>query len=182
MSNVSLLDRRGYLTLLLQLHNEDNLVLRKAENIRDWYNVILGLVQDTRAKMMPSAEQFWKTKGSEVWSEWAGPRREREVQDRPSSVASVDRRHRHRHRHHRRRAKSHSKSEQNNHIFPGLLCLYQCFNANLNNKSDNSAPSEAQPGQTSSLCPGAVRSVSVDRDSGNYSLQAACDRLDPPDF
>ena len=110
VSNVSLLDRRGYLTLLLQLHNEDNLVLRKAENIRDWYNVILGLVQDTRAKMMPSAEQFWKTKGSEVWSEWAGPRREREVQDRPSSVASVDRRHRHRHRHHRRRAKSHSKT------------------------------------------------------------------------
>ena len=117
VSNVSLLDRRGYLTLLLQLHNEDNLVLRKAENIRDWYNVILGLVQETRAKMMASTEQFWKTKGSEVWSDWVVSRREREVQERPSSVASVDRRQRHRHhRHHRRRAKSHSKTEQANLI------------------------------------------------------------------
>ena len=121
MSNVSLLDRRGYLTLLLQLHNEDNLVLRKAENIREWYNVILGLVQETRAKMMPSAEQFWKTKGSEVWSDWMVSRREREGQDRPSSVASVDRRHRHRHRHHRRRAKSHSKIEQTNLVLRPAL-------------------------------------------------------------
>ena len=110
MSNVSLLDRRGYLTLLLHLHSEDNLVLRKAENIRDLYNVLLGLVQESRARIMPSAEQFWKTKGSEVSSDWMISRREREVQERPSSVASVDRRHRHRHRHHRRRAKSHSKT------------------------------------------------------------------------
>ena len=98
------------MTLLLQFHHEDNLVLRKAENIRDWYNVLLSLVQETRAKIMPSAEQFWKTKGSEVSSDWVISRREREVQDRPSSVASVDRRHRHRHRHHRSRAKSHSKT------------------------------------------------------------------------
>ena len=42
-----------------------------------------------------------------------------------------------------------------------------------------SAPSE---GQTGSLVAGVVRSVSVDRDSGNYSLQTASDRLEPPDF
>ena len=126
------------MTLLLQFHHEDNLVLRKAENIRDWYNVLLSLVQETRAKIMPSAEQFWKTKGSEVSSDWVISRREREVQDRPSSVASVDRRHRHRHRHHRRRAKSHGKTELTKLIlisvlqsrFTQLFMRLWCLNVN----------------------------------------------------
>merc|ERR1719150_3205738 len=134
VSNVSLVDRKGYLTLLLQLNKEDNLVLRRAENIRDWYNVILSLVVETRARHMPSAEQFWGRKeGTEVSSDW------RDLYERPSSVASVDRRHRHRHRH-KRRGKSHSKTD------------------------------------TSQVSSPALRSLSVDRDSGNYSLQTASDK------
>ena len=46
MSGVSLSDRNGYLTLLLILDKEDNLVLRRAENIRDWHDLILRLVTE----------------------------------------------------------------------------------------------------------------------------------------
>ena len=50
VSQVSLADRKGYLTLLLSLDKEDNLVLRRAENIREWHDLILRLVTevDTR--------------------------------------------------------------------------------------------------------------------------------------
>ena len=60
MSQVSLVDRKGYLTLLLQLDKEDNLVLRRAENIKDWYTVILALVAETRSRMMQNTESFWR--------------------------------------------------------------------------------------------------------------------------
>ena len=119
------------------------MVLRRAENIRDWYAVILSLVQESRARNMPSTEQFWasqgRCEGTEVSSDW------RDHYERPSSVASVDRRQRHRHRH-KRRAKSQSKTEM------------------------------SQVGREGG------RSVSVDRDSGNYSLQTASDRQDPAVF
>ena len=46
VSGVSLSDRKGYLTLLLSLDKEDNLVLRRAENIRDWHDLILRLVTE----------------------------------------------------------------------------------------------------------------------------------------
>ena len=58
------MDRKGYLTLLLQLNKEDNVVLRRAENIRDWYTVILSLVQETRARNMPRTEEFWTRKST----------------------------------------------------------------------------------------------------------------------
>ena len=107
---------------------------------RDWYNVILSLVVETRARHMPSAEQFWGRKGgTEVSSDW------RDLYERPSSVASVDRRHRHRHRH-KRRGKSHSKPD------------------------------------TSQVSSPALRSLSVDRDSGNYSLQTASDKQSAAGF
>ncbi len=44
VSGVSLADRKGYLTLLLSLDKEDNMVLRRAEDIRDWHDLILSLV------------------------------------------------------------------------------------------------------------------------------------------
>ena len=142
---MSLADRKGYLTLLLSLDKEDNLVLRRAENIREWHDLILRLVTEVdtpetgdvliimtfldqaRAKMMQNAESFWKrtpVEESERMTEtdWLVTRRtpssgdsrghhpDLRGQERPPSVASVDRRHRHRHRHRRHRAKSHSKS------------------------------------------------------------------------
>ena len=103
--------------------------------VRDWYNVILNLVQDTRARLMPSTEQFWKTQ-----ARCEG----KDLYERPASAASVDRRQRHRHRH-KRRGKSQSKTD---------LSL------------------ASQP----------LRSLSVDRDSGNYSLQTASDRQSAPEF
>ena len=139
MSGVSLSDRKGYLTLLLSLDKEDNLVLRRAENIRDWHDLILRLVTEVgigdnssldnnsfidqaRAKMMQNAESFWsRPPVEESERDWIvssrrapssgdrGHHPDLRGQDRPPSVASVDRRHRHRHRHRRHRAKSHSE-------------------------------------------------------------------------
>jgi len=67
--------------------------------------------------------------------------------NRPPSVASVDRRHRHRQRH-RRRAKSHTPGQAMSHV-SGVSACHSAAN---------------------------LRSVSVDRDSGNYSLQTSSDR------
>lgn len=119
---VSLVDRKGYLTLLLELAGEDSLVLRRAENIREWYTVILHLATEARAKSVHtvhSPDTFWRgaarlqeaeeeEQGAWLVSRRApGPRPRPRLQEaRPPSVASVDRRHRTRHR---RRAKSHSE-------------------------------------------------------------------------
>ena len=77
---VSLVDRRGYLTVSLQLEGEDNIVLRRAENMREWwvaerrvtnfhrttlctrYNLLERAVQESKARVMASAEQFWAVK------------------------------------------------------------------------------------------------------------------------
>ena len=113
---VSLVDRKGYLTLLLELAGEDSLVLRRAENIREWYTVILHLATEARAKSvhtLHSPDTLWRGAEEEEQGAWLvsrrapGPRPRPRLQDtRPPSVASVDRRHRTRHR---RRAKSHSE-------------------------------------------------------------------------
>lgn len=50
VGGVSLADRKGYLTLMLSLDKEDNLVLRRAENIRDWHDLILSLVTEVGDK------------------------------------------------------------------------------------------------------------------------------------
>ena len=152
MSGVSLADRKGYLTLLLSLDKEDNMVLRRAENIRDWHDLILRLVTEVRtrsggclnndnldqarAKIMQNAESFWKRPPvEESERDWLVTRRapssgdrghHPDLQERPPSVASVDRRHRHRHRHRRHRAKSHSKRQTLLSIiaFSNYLCQH----------------------------------------------------------
>lgn len=166
---VVLEDRKGYLTLLLTIDKDDNLVLRRAENIREWYEIILHLVAESRTKMMQSTESFWRKSKQEDKTkreDWlvASSRAPsvnnnekyyiNELFERPPSVASVDRRHRNRHRH-RRRAKSHT---------PGDV---------MSNVSHVSRASTCHV--SSSVSAANLRSVSVDRDSGNYSLQAQSD-------
>ena len=199
MSRVSLADRKGYLTLLLSLDKEDNLVLRRAENIRDWHDLILRLVTEVRtrtgegmimtsvqarAKMMQNAESFWKRIPDEesermTESDWLVRRRtpssgdrghhpDLRGQERPPSVASVDRRHRHRHRHRRHRAKSHSKWSPSS---PDVMTLIAAPGDVMSQVSHVSHVSVCQSATN-------LRSVSVDRDSGNYSLQTASTERD----
>ena len=108
VKSVSLVDRRGYLTVVLELEGEAGLVVRKPEGLRDWYNTVQKMVKDSKARVMLTTEQFWnKGKagvGGEVEGEdWLVGRRGAgggyHYSDRPASVASVDRRQRHRQRH-----------------------------------------------------------------------------------
>ena len=82
--SVSLVDRRGYLTVVLELEGDiPGLVVRKPEGLRDWYNIVqkqvtsltnvctmmhfpnLWLqVKDAKARVMLSTEQFWAKKNS----------------------------------------------------------------------------------------------------------------------
>ena len=102
VKSVSLVDRRGYLTVVLELEGEAGLVVRKPEGLRDWYNTVQKMVKDSKARVMLSTEQFWKKSGSGVVEgeaeDWVG-RRGYHYSERPASVASVDRRQRHRQRH-----------------------------------------------------------------------------------
>ena len=79
--SVSLVDRRGYLTVVLELEGDiPGLVVRKPEGLRDWYNIVqkqvtsltqeltmtqhVTQVKDAKARVMLSTEQFWTKKNS----------------------------------------------------------------------------------------------------------------------
>ena len=64
MSGVSLADRKGYLTLLLSLNKEDNMVLRRAENIREWHDLILRLVTEVGTRDRRCLDNDILTSGS----------------------------------------------------------------------------------------------------------------------
>ena len=64
MSGVSLADRKGYLTLLLSLNKEDNMVLRRAENIREWHDLILRLVTEVGTRDRRCLDNAILTSGS----------------------------------------------------------------------------------------------------------------------
>ena len=101
---MSLVDRRGYLTVVLEIDGDLGLVVRKPEGLRDWYNMVQKQVKDAKARVMLSTEQFWNKKSGvesvvEKTEEWLVNRRSAgghhggyHYSDRPASVASVDRR------------------------------------------------------------------------------------------
>ena len=105
VKSVSLVDRRGYLTVVLEIEGDVGLVVRKPEGLRDWYNLIQKQVKESKARVMLSTEQFWNKKTEDTTDDWLVTRRTGgggggyHYSDRPASVASVDRRqHRYRHR------------------------------------------------------------------------------------
>ena len=87
--SVSLVDRRGYLTVVMLIDNEDSIVVRRPENLRDWYNKVQRMVQDSKTREMQSTEEFW-TKKFETYSQSLYT----EGVQRPSSTVSLDRRRR----------------------------------------------------------------------------------------
>ena len=88
--SLSLVDRRGYLTVVLTIEREDNLVVRRPENLRDWFNKVQRMVQESKTREMQSTEQFW-TKKLEKYSQDVKSSYTERVQ-RPSSTVSLDRR------------------------------------------------------------------------------------------
>ena len=87
-----MVDRRGYLTVVMAIEKEDSLVVRRPENLRDWYNKVQRMVQDSKTKEMQSTEEFW-TKKLEKYSQSVQNMYTEGVQ-RPSSTVSLDRRRR----------------------------------------------------------------------------------------
>jgi len=98
---VKLVDRRGYLTVVLPREGQDSLLLRRPEGVREWHTAIQVGCKEAKGRLMQSAEQFWAGRETDQMEEWllararvgekyhyTGPREE----PRPSSAASVDRR------------------------------------------------------------------------------------------
>ena len=71
--SVSLVDRRGYLTVVVEIEKEDSLVVRRPENVREWYNTLQRMVKESKTRVMQSTEQFWAKKtvmDSDKMEEW----------------------------------------------------------------------------------------------------------------
>jgi hypothetical protein len=68
--SVTLVDRCGYLTVVVEIEKDDNLVVRRPENV--WYNT-MHRVKESKTSMMQTTEQFWtkkKVTGSENIKAW----------------------------------------------------------------------------------------------------------------
>lgn len=174
VKSVSLVDRRGYLTVVLEIDGDAGLVVRKPEGLRDWYNLVQKQVKDCKARVMLSTEQFWTKKNgstnmldSDETEEWlvnrrmagGGPQQGHQggfhYSDRPASVASVDRRqYRYRHRQYR---------QYND---------YPDESSTLSKLSKKSKPrsKSVDRDRSNKLVGAGARTVSVSEDSGNSSL------------
>ena len=106
---MSLVDRRGYLTVVVEIEKEDSLLVRRPENVREWYNTLQRMVKESKTRVMQSTEQFWAKKtvvDSDKMEEWLVvkekigalyqytniPSIEKSKQERPSSESSMERR------------------------------------------------------------------------------------------
>lgn len=61
VEDVELLDKRGYLTVSLNVGKDGRLLLRKPEGIREWHRTIKECVEGCRERkgMMKSTKEFW---------------------------------------------------------------------------------------------------------------------------
>ena len=95
--SLSLVDRGGYLTVVLVMERENNLVVRRSENLRDWYNTVQGMVKDSKRKQMKSTEEFWTKKtpihleNTEAWHEPRARTDEPQKHTGRHSAGSLDR-------------------------------------------------------------------------------------------
>ena len=87
------------MTVVVGWEGEDNMLLRRPENVREWFNLLNRMVKESKTKVMKTTEQFWAKKrvmDSEKMAEWLSARarigtRYQYTQDRPRSTYSMDR-------------------------------------------------------------------------------------------
>ena len=68
-----MVDRRGNLTVVVEIEKEDNLIVRRPENVREWYNTMHIRVKESKTRVMKTTEQFLAKKtvtGSENMEAW----------------------------------------------------------------------------------------------------------------
>ena len=100
IQSVSLVDRRGYLTVVVEIKGEESLLIRRPEKLREWYNILHKMVKESKTRVMKSTEQFWAKKivmDSEKMEEWLAARTRigslyQYTTDIPRSTSSMDRR------------------------------------------------------------------------------------------
>ena len=100
--SLSLVDKGGYLTVVMKMEPENSFVVRRSENLRAWYNTLQGMGKESKRQEMKSTEEFWTKKTSnqlENTEEWPGETRARldlppsyaDRQVRQQSAGSLDR-------------------------------------------------------------------------------------------
>ena len=95
-----MVDRRGYLMVVIDIEGEENLLIRRPEKLREWYNILHKMVKESKTRVMKSTEQFWAKKtvmDSEKMEEWLAARTRigslyQYTTDIPGSTNSMDRR------------------------------------------------------------------------------------------
>ena len=75
VESVSLVDRRGYLTVVVGIMGEDNMLVRRPENVREWYNMLQRTVKESKARMFKTTEPVLTTeRNSEKMQDWEAGR------------------------------------------------------------------------------------------------------------
>ena len=62
--SLSLVDKGGYLTVVMKMEAGNSFVMRRSENLRAWYNTVQGMVKESKREEMKSTEEFWTKKTS----------------------------------------------------------------------------------------------------------------------
>ena len=133
--------RRGYLTVVVEIEKEDNLVVRRPENVREWYNTMHMRVKESKTRVMSTTEQFW-TKKTVIGSENMDRLEDR--LDRHNYAASLDRRRsRRKSRDHREKPRSasadHGRHRRTEHNVRGKNLFNNLRSGMLSDDSGNSS-------------------------------------------
>ena len=152
--SVTLVDRHGYLTVVMEIEKEDNLIVRRPENVREWYNTMHMRVKESKTRVMQTTEQFWTKKtviSSENMKPWQVARERIDAryqyrdtsQERPNSAASLDRRSRRKSRDtrekHRSASADHSRHRRTEHYMKGVNQFNNLRIGMLSDDSGNSS-------------------------------------------
>ena len=79
------------------METENSLVVRRSENLRDWYNTVQGMVKESKRKQIKSTEEFWTKKtpihleNTEAWHEPRARTDEPQKHTDRHSASSLDR-------------------------------------------------------------------------------------------
>ena len=98
---MALVDRRGYLTVVVERKGEDNMLVRRPENVKQWFNLLQRMIKESRTRVMKATDKFWakkKVMDTEKMEDWLEARARigawyQYTQDRPinRSTYSMDR-------------------------------------------------------------------------------------------
>ena len=88
--------------MVVEIEGQDNLEVRRPENLREWYNTMQRMVKESKTKEMQSTEEFWAKKPPKIsqnMDAWPGVSRGRicgqyQYTDGPRLAGSLDRRRR----------------------------------------------------------------------------------------